>query len=86
MPWNFVGASCSGIETEYFFPEVKSFSEENLIAKKICQSCVVKKDCLEYALHYSVSGIWGGTSNRERIGIRRKLNIIAKPLLRDRAL
>jgi WhiB family redox-sensing transcriptional regulator len=84
-PWNFEGASCWGIDTDYFFPENKTFSNENRIAKQICQSCVVKKDCLEYALHYSVLGIWGGTSTRERIKLRTELNIIAKPLLRDRA-
>jgi WhiB family redox-sensing transcriptional regulator len=43
------------------------------LAKKLCHTCVVKAQCLEYALaageHY---GIWGGTSELERRKIRRR--------------
>ena len=84
MPWEFEGASCWGIETDFFFPEVSSANEENRKAKKICNNCIVKQDCLTYALHYNVSGIWGGTATRERENLRRKLNIKAKPILNER--
>jgi hypothetical protein len=39
-----------------------------------------QKECLTYALHYSVDGIWGGTTPRERSAIRTKLNIIPIPI------
>lgn len=84
MPWNFEGASCWGIDTDYFFPQANTITEENRQAKKICSGCIVKQDCLTYALHYKVSGIWGGTSNKERDRIRKKLNIIAKPITNER--
>lgn len=81
MPWQFQAeASCSGIETEFFFPEKNIWAIENRQATKICQTCVVKIECLEYALHHSVDGIWGGTNRRQRQMIRRKRNIIPKPI------
>ena len=84
MPWSFEGASCWGIETDFFFPEKNTVTEENKKAKMICKGCIVKQDCLTYALHYKVSGIWGGTSSKERDRIRKQLNIIAKPITNER--
>ncbi len=38
--------------------------------KKFCAQCPVQHDCLEYALHHRERhGIWGGTSERERLRI-----------------
>jgi WhiB family redox-sensing transcriptional regulator len=84
MPWDFVGASCWGIDTEYFFPEKNILTDENRQAKKICASCIVKQDCLTYALHYQVQGIWSGTTPKERSRMRIKLNIIPKPITNER--
>lgn len=84
MPWEFVGASCWGIDTDFFFPEANTITEENRQAKKICSGCIVKQDCQTYALHYKVSGIWGGTTSKERVNIRKQLNIIAKPITDER--
>jgi WhiB family redox-sensing transcriptional regulator len=84
MPWNFEGASCWGIDTEMFFAEDKPMTLENYQAKKICKSCIVVEDCLTYALHYKVIGIWGGTTMNERDRLRKKLNIIAKPITNER--
>lgn len=84
MPWNFEGASCWGIDTDFFFPENHGITEENRVAKKICNSCRWKQECLTYALHYRVLGIWGGTSESERKRMRRKLNIIPKPITNER--
>ena len=36
-------------------------------AKEICQTCAVKKECLEYALRIrEPHGIWGGLNEVER--------------------
>lgn len=36
-------------------------------ARKICDTCKVKSQCLEYALDARIDhGVWGGTSERER--------------------
>src|SRR5204863_4410470 len=41
-------------------------------AKEVCRGCVVREDCLEYALANGEKfGIWGGMSERERRRIRR---------------
>lgn len=83
-PWQFEGASCTGMETDFYFPEQNKISQENLLAKKICETCIWKKECLTYALHFRVMGIWGGTSLKQRDEIRKKLNIIAKPMTNER--
>ena len=42
-------------------------------AKAFCAGCVVREDCLEYALRNGEKfGIWGGMSERERRRIRRQ--------------
>ena len=79
-PWNFVGALCSQIDTEFYFPEKPIVTEENKKVKALCSGCSWKQECLDYALHYTVTGIWGGTSPRERSAMRTKLNIIPIPI------
>ena len=42
-------------------------------AKEVCRGCVVREECLEYALANGEKfGIWGGMSERERRRIRRQ--------------
>jgi hypothetical protein len=79
-PWQFEGASCWGIETDFYFPEDHRVTDENKKVKALCKSCIWQKECLTYALHYSVVGIWGGTTPRERSALRTKLNIIPIPI------
>jgi hypothetical protein len=79
-PWQFEGAICSQIDTEFYFPDQNKVTEENKKVKAMCNGCQWKQECLTYALHYSVVGIWGGTSTRERQSIRTKLNIIPIPI------
>ena len=62
-------ANCMGVDPELFFPERGSSTRE---AKEVCRGCVVREDCLEYALANSEKfGIWGGMSERERRRVRR---------------
>lgn len=63
-------ANCLGVDPDLFFPERGASTKE---AKSVCQGCVVREDCLEYALaHGEKFGIWGGLSERERRRIRRQ--------------
>ena len=42
-------------------------------AKRVCRSCDVRAECLEYALeHDERFGIWGGMSERERRRLKRE--------------
>ena len=55
---------------DLFFPERGASTRE---AKEVCRGCVVREDCLEYALANGEKfGIWGGLSERERRKIRRR--------------
>lgn len=35
-------------------------------AKAICGRCLVRSECLAYALEHDLQGVWGGTSDAER--------------------
>lgn len=57
-------AECRGANPNTFFPERGA---EVKTAKAICKKCVVREDCLEYALcTKEKKGIWGGASERQR--------------------
>ncbi|SYZ32812.1 WhiB family transcriptional regulator [Propionibacterium australiense] len=63
-------ALCAQTDPEAFFPEKGGSTRE---AKKVCQACSVRGECLEYALtHDERFGIWGGLSERERRKLRRR--------------
>ena len=57
-------ALCAQTDPEAFFPEKGGSTRE---AKRVCRSCEVRAECLEYALESDERfGIWGGLSERER--------------------
>ena len=52
-------ANCLGVDPDLFFPERGASTRE---AKEVCRGCVVREECLEYAITHSEKfGIWGGT-------------------------
>ena len=62
-------ANCLGVHPDLFFPERGASTRE---AKGVCRNCVVRDDCLEFALRNGEKfGIWGGMSERERRRLRR---------------
>jgi WhiB family redox-sensing transcriptional regulator len=61
---------CAQTDPEAFFPEKGGSTRD---AKKICASCEVRVQCLEYALQNDERfGIWGGLSERERRKLRKR--------------
>jgi WhiB family redox-sensing transcriptional regulator len=65
-------ANCLGVDGDLFFPERGAPRSDIEEAKKVCRACVVREECLEYALTaMERHGIWGGLSERERRRIRR---------------
>ncbi|MFI1918093.1 WhiB family transcriptional regulator [Nocardia sp. NPDC020380] len=57
-------AVCAQTDPEAFFP---SKGESSTVAKRICLSCKVRTECLEFALNNDQRfGVWGGMTARER--------------------
>ncbi|QFG08440.1 WhiB transcriptional factor [Mycobacterium phage Yunkel11] len=69
-------ALCAQTDPEIFFPEQGGSTRE---AKRVCGACRVSDQCLAWALAQPVNptGIWGGTTERERRRIKRGLKGVA---------
>jgi WhiB family redox-sensing transcriptional regulator len=73
-------APCAETDPDAFFTDEPrdgvlsyrpTYSYENQ-AKKVCADCPYRLACLKYALeHPDVQGIWGGTTEKDRAGIRK---------------
>lgn len=69
-------ANCRGVDPDLFFPERGASTRE---PKEVCRGCVVRLDCLEYALSNNEKfGIWGGLSEQERRRLRRQRSLSAR--------
>jgi WhiB family transcriptional regulator, redox-sensing transcriptional regulator len=72
-------AACGGVQdSELFFPMHYGQAAVFQIAeaKQICGRCIVRDQCLSWALRAGEpDGIWGGTTPDERRHLRRKLGI-----------
>ena len=76
-------ANCLGVDPDLFFPERGASTRE---AKEVCRGCVVRLECLEYALSNGEKfGIWGGLSERERRRIRRQRSLARRAALEAEA-
>jgi WhiB family redox-sensing transcriptional regulator len=70
-------AACRGREGALFFPPETGERKEDRLereqsAKRICQACAVRSECLSCALERHEShGIWGGMNEAERRGLLR---------------
>ena len=63
-------ALCAQTDPEAFFPEKGGSTRE---AKRICEGCEVRSECLDYALANDERfGIWGGLSERERRKLKKR--------------
>ena len=66
-------AACLGLDPNLFFSERGALVDA---AKRVCMSCPVRAECLEFALVEVVKhGIFGGTSERERRRLHRERGI-----------
>jgi hypothetical protein len=71
---------CASVDGELWFSDTPTGRRT---AIKLCEQCPFTVVCLEYALHWSVDGIWGATTPRQRKDIRKKRKIRPKPLVFD---
>lgn len=64
-------AACKGKDPAVFFPEV---GQSVVPAVAICETCPVQNQCLDWALrNHEVYGVWGGTSQRQRARIKKRV-------------
>lgn len=84
MAWR-KDAACTGYPTHWFFLDRAEESANKVYgyqrARKICERCPVRQECLEYALampNGASHGLWGGTSPRERRTLRKNRAEVAK--------
>ena len=84
-PWKFEEPLCREVGVVMFFAadlddpdEMDSNISNTQEAKKVCNSCVHKIECAEWAIHHEKYGIWGGLSPRELTLARNKRNITLK--------
>lgn len=67
-PW-MADAVCPSVDPELWYPDKGG---STAVARSICQTCPVKKECLQYALdHDERFGVWGGLSERSRRSLQR---------------
>ena len=63
-------ALCAQVGYEIFFPEKSDHASAGK-ARSICAKCPVQTECLTYAVPQAdLWGIWGGTTERERMAMR----------------
>ena len=63
-------ALCAQTDPEAFFPVMGGSARE---AKRVCRSCEVRAECLDYAIEQDERfGVWGGMSERERRRLKRQ--------------
>ena len=73
-------ALCFGEDPEIFMPEGPDHVKITRQAKAVCASCPIAKTCLEYAIRNNEWGIWGGTTMKERMQLKRHPTRIAEYL------
>jgi WhiB family redox-sensing transcriptional regulator len=69
-------AACKHAAPELFFPigTTGAAIEEIEAAKRVCATCPVQSQCLEFALFSRQEfGIWGGTTEDERRALLKRL-------------
>ena len=87
-PWKYEDPACHSVGADFWFPEfdidsLSTISKEEIkielqAAKSICNTCTHKIECQRWGLNYERFGIWGGLTERDRIPIRKRLNIVVR--------
>lgn len=73
-------AACRGCDTELFYPpslyknsyQERVFEPQKKRAIEICNTCPHQEECLDYAVAAEPMGIWGGTTDIQRVYLRFK--------------
>ncbi|MCF0086650.1 Transcriptional regulator WhiB1 [Streptomyces sp. MH192] len=75
-------AVCRTVDPELFFPHstvTEQGRRQTETAKRVCQNCLVRRECLAWALETRQDvGVWGGASEDERRKMHRRLPLYQK--------
>jgi hypothetical protein len=71
-------APCRTGDPDRFFPSRGGHEQEAAAAE--CRTCPFLDACARYALYHAVSGIWGGTTGKERRRARARDGIVPEPV------
>jgi WhiB family redox-sensing transcriptional regulator len=78
---------CQETDPETWFPQVGDSYGDSRTAKKLCNECPVKTECLTFALaNNEMFGIWGGLTPKERQRIKPHGGLGGRPKTRANAL
>lgn len=75
---NFPYARCAETDPDgVFYPSGEGTRSNVERARQICATCPHIFDCLDYALAEPAGeyGVWGGTTEKERVALRRELGV-----------
>jgi WhiB family transcriptional regulator, redox-sensing transcriptional regulator len=67
-------AACRSADPELFFPVAaggRSLQQAER-AKAVCRMCIVRRQCLQYAIAGGEEGVWGGMTEEERTRAARR--------------
>lgn len=68
-------AACAGLAdqtNDAWFPPVGNAKAKTKMARRICASCPVRAECLNYAIEGRIEhGVWGGLTKGERRKVMR---------------
>lgn len=75
-------AVCRQIDTDLMFTEPADAGDTKRERrafydglKAFCKTCPFLSECSEWSLHHEEYGVWGATTAKERITIRRQLGV-----------
>lgn len=81
-------AACRGKDPDMFFAvaNTPAGTAQRREAKRVCASCPVRPECLEWALETrQAAGVWGGMSARKRQTLKRPRETHLQRCLKQRA-
>ena len=68
-------AACRGMGVNAMYPQGRGDAWAVRAAKEVCAQCSVVEDCKLFALeHNDWFGVWGGTSQKDRVKLIPKFN------------
>lgn len=72
LAWKALG-NCVDVNPALMYPDRGAHPEDVRNAKELCRGCVVREECLDFALTRPEKyGVWGGTTEPERRVLRRE--------------